>query len=340
MLHGGEDAYDQRTFTRLDIAGKGGEAPSIFSAKELKKIAALPAAEVWTHTSPSGDEGFPGTLRIEVLTALIGSSTPSSQDPQSEYPLGAVLIIYRAKLIDGTTPTPVNLTQHWGFNLDASLNARKSRAEREKGLYGGPLDDVRAHTLSMPADAIIGLDADALSTGKLEPVQGGRDFTKGKTIGEGWPQNGYDEFFAWEKPVSLSEGKLKFGESELGSVDVVSEVVDGSAPVMTTLAGAKSGLKVEFRTNQSGVQFYTANFYDRSNARKKIHGGTGVKATGDGYGPGAAAFLEFHEPLAAFLPENAGTIRNGFDTLIAPGEIYSNWVRADVICKSVPEEDA
>jgi hypothetical protein len=53
----------------------------------------------------------------------------------------------------------------------------------------------------------------------------------------------------------------------------------------------------------------------------------------------AAAFLEFHEPLAAFLPENASTIRNGFDTLIGPGEIYNNWVRADVLCKSIAEED-
>jgi aldose 1-epimerase len=86
------------------------------------------------------------------------------------------------------------------------------------------------------------------------------------------------------------------------------------------------------------VQFYTANFYDRSNARKKIHGGAGAKGAGDGYGPHAAAFLEFHEPLAAFLPQNARTVRSGWDTLLAPGEVYNNWVRLDVLCKSVPED--
>jgi aldose 1-epimerase len=88
------------------------------------------------------------------------------------------------------------------------------------------------------------------------------------------------------------------------------------------------------------VQFYTANFYDRSNARKKIHGGTGAPRTGDGYGPHAGAFLEFHEPLAAFLEQNKDTIRSGYDTLLAPGEVYNNWVRLDVLCKSVPEDAA
>jgi aldose 1-epimerase len=87
------------------------------------------------------------------------------------------------------------------------------------------------------------------------------------------------------------------------------------------------------------VQFYTANFYDRSNARKKIHGGTGAKGAGDGYGPHAGAFLEFHAPLAAFLAQNKGTVRNGDDTLLGPGEVYNNWVRLDVRCVSVPEDE-
>jgi aldose 1-epimerase len=54
----------------------------------------------------------------------------------------------------------------------------------------------------------------------------------------------------------------------------------------------------------------------------------------------AAAFLEFHEPLAAFLEQNKATVRNGDDTLVGPGEVYNNWVRLDVLCKSVPGEEA
>lgn len=42
-----------------------------------------------------------------------------------------------------------------------------------------------------------------------------------------------------------------------------------------------------------------------------------------------AAFLEFHEPLAAFL--HSDTVGpSGNDTLLASGEIYNNWVRMDV----------
>jgi aldose 1-epimerase len=89
---------------------------------------------------------------------------------------------------------------------------------------------------------------------------------------------------------------------------------------------------------EAGVQFYTANFYDRSNSRKKIHGGTGIKHSGDGYGPGAGAFLEFHEPLAAFLDQNKDTVRSGYDTLLGPGEVYNNWVRLDVLTRSVPDD--
>ena len=46
-----------------------------------------------------------------------------------------------------------------------------------------------------------------------------------------------------------------------------------------------------------------------------------------------AAFLEFHEPLAAFLhPETVGPSKN--DTLLASGEVYNNWVRMDVWYRS------
>ena len=98
------------------------------------------------------------------------------------------------------------------------------------------------------------------------------------------------------------------------------------------------------------MQFYTNNFaVPDKGARKKIHGGSG--AVGDGYGPGstssfslflpsnadrrdvnwiAAAFLEFHAPLAAWLhpPESRGP--TGDDTLLVSGEVYNNFVRLDV----------
>ena len=107
------------------------------------------------------------------------------------------------------------------------------------------------------------------------------------------------------------------------------------------------------------MQFYTNNFAaPEKSARKKIHGGSG--AVGDGYTPGcasssyyfltlflltfmfvfricwgcggtAAAFLEFHAPLAAWIhPQARGPEGEGEDTLLASGEVYNNFVRLDV----------
>ena len=98
------------------------------------------------------------------------------------------------------------------------------------------------------------------------------------------------------------------------------------------------------------MQFFTNSFaVPDKGARKKIHSGSG--AVGDGYGPGspsslpcllpsdtdrpdihriAAAFFPFHAPVAAWLypPEARGP--TGDDTLLAPGEVYDNFVRLDV----------
>ena len=98
------------------------------------------------------------------------------------------------------------------------------------------------------------------------------------------------------------------------------------------------------------MQFYTSDFavLDKG-AWKKIHGSSST--VGDGYGPGstlyfplilrsspdqryadltAAAFVEFHAPLAAglHLLESRGPTGDG--TLLASGEVYNNFGRMDV----------
>lgn len=116
-------------------------------------------------------------------------------------------------------------------------------------------------------------------------------------------------------------------------------------------------LMVIFPCVESGVQFYSNNLTNPSKgARKKIHGGSGISGHGDSYGVGskypinifpsfrkklilnytsfaAAAFLEFHEPLGAWLhPKTQGISKD--DTLLASGEVYNNFVRMDVWFKS------
>jgi len=106
----------------------------------------------------------------------------------------------------------------------------------------------------------------------------------------------------------------------------------GAADGVVELASNKSGVRLVFGTNQSGVQFYSNNFANGDGARKRIHGGSGAFGPGEGYPSASAVFLEFHEPLASFL--HPGLNPSGDDTILAPGEIYNNYVRADVLYRT------
>ncbi|GBE88173.1 galactose mutarotase-like protein [Sparassis latifolia] len=317
-LHGGITGYDLVPWEPLIDP----YSAKLFTQAEIQTIQSeIPASCIFTRVSPDGEEGYPGKLLVEVLVGLLQPQSPPTKE-DTEYNLGSVLLNYRAKLLDANTVTPINLTQHWGFNLDASL---------QEGL------SVKDHKLVIKANNTVALQNNFLSTGVLSPVKGTQhahsDKSTGK-IGENWPERGYDEFYVFAP--RLTPAPTRVAESELkSSVDLVKAAIDASAPgrdSVVELESDRSGLRLAFDTNQSGVQFYTNNGSDPSKtARKKIHGGSGSK--GDGYDAGSAAFLEFHEPLAAWLhPETQGS--SGSDTLLASGEIYNNFVRMDVWYKS------
>ncbi|KAI0950664.1 hypothetical protein AcW1_007914 [Taiwanofungus camphoratus] len=314
-LHGGLTGWDLVPWDPL----LDPTTSQLFTPAELTTLQLrVPAACIFARESPSGEEGYPGRLRTEVLVGLVSPQGPPRDD---EWALGSVLLVYRAKLLDDDAVTPINLTQHWGFNLDASL---------QQGL------SVKDHKLTIKADHTLALGPDALSTGTLVPVVGTHHAHTEKAtraIGERFPENGYDEFYLFApRPATASSAPTRLAAAELTPETdlVLAALEDAYAPV--ELAGAASGLRLSFSTNQSGVQFYSNNFSDPAKtARKKIHGGSG--AVGDGYDAGSAAFLEFHEPLAAWLhPETRGV--SGSDTLLASGEVYNNFVRMDVWYRS------
>ena len=173
--------------------------------------------------SPAGDQGYPGRLRIEARIAVDGGDVPS------------VRVAYRAKLVDACAATPLNLTQHWGFNLDASSAASKGAG-------------VGAHVLRMQAPLRrLVLDARGVPTGELRAVEAEHDWTRGKRIADAMPDGGYDDFYVWGRP--------------------------GSDPVVRL--AAPSGIALDFTTNQAGVQLYTANSVsDPAPVRKAVHGGS------------------------------------------------------------------
>lgn len=131
-LHGGVKGYDKvvwraRSFQRGDTVGVTLE-----------------------HTSPDGDEGYPGTLRVAVTYSL----TPADE----------LVVDYRATT---DRPTPVNLSQHSYFNL-----------------AGEGSGDILGHLLTIDADRYTPVDSTLIPTGELASVAGTPfDFRRPTAIG-------------------------------------------------------------------------------------------------------------------------------------------------------------
>lgn len=126
------------------------------------------------HSSPEGDQAYPGNLVITVVYELNGDD---------EFIMTFDAVTDKA--------TPVNLTQHSYFNLAA----------------GG---DILGHELSIDADAYTPIDEGSIPTGAIVPVAGTAfDFRAprpiGQRIGDADPQlangSGYDHNFVLNKPA-------------------------------------------------------------------------------------------------------------------------------------------
>lgn len=94
---------------------------------------------VLSHTSPAGDQGYPGTLAVRVTYTLTEKNE--------------LIVEYEAT---SDRPTPVNLTQHSYFNLG--------------GVGAG--SDILGHILWINADRYTPVDSTLIPTGSLAPVAG------------------------------------------------------------------------------------------------------------------------------------------------------------------------
>ena len=93
---------------------------------------------VLTHTSPNGDEGYPGAVTAKVTYTLTDRNE--------------LAVDYEATT---DAPTVINLTQHSYFNLSA-----------------GASPDILKHQLMLNADRYTPVDDTLIPTGELAPVQG------------------------------------------------------------------------------------------------------------------------------------------------------------------------
>jgi aldose 1-epimerase len=147
-LHGGRTGFDKLFW-------------SVEEARSTRLVLA--------HTSPDGDQGFPGELSATAIYRLEGDTLWLSLEAST------------------TKPCPVSLSAHPYFNLG-----------------GPPVTDVFGHEIEIPADAFLPSDARQIPTGELRPVQGTVfDFRRAVPIGarirDADPQllfgKGYDHYF-------------------------------------------------------------------------------------------------------------------------------------------------
>jgi aldose 1-epimerase len=151
-LHGGREGFD-RAVWRTDAIGRG--------------------AITFSHTSPDGEEGYPGTVSARVTYALEATRLRLDYEARTD----------RA--------TPVNLTNHSYFNLAAA-------------------GDVLDHELELAADFRTPVDASVIPTGEIAAVAGTAfDFTRPHALGARFDDltnepRGYDDNFALRGPGTLA----------------------------------------------------------------------------------------------------------------------------------------
>jgi aldose 1-epimerase len=111
-LHGGPSGFDDAVFEQIDSPSR----LSLFSELEKAVISngSIAAYALFKHVSPDGDQGYPGEMTVEVLIGLTEPSTPLVVGAETEYDLGNLIVVYRAKVKGNhgkKIVCPINLTQ-------------------------------------------------------------------------------------------------------------------------------------------------------------------------------------------------------------------------------------
>ncbi len=152
-LHGGFDGYNRMVWKSKEVATKEG------------------LGVCFTRTSPDGEQGFPGNVKMKVSYILTNKNQ--------------IIMNYEAKT---DADTPINLTNHSYYNL--------------KGEGKG---EITSHIMMINADNYLPVGNDLIPTGKLADVSKTPfDFRAPKVVGkEIGGAGGYDHCYC------LNEGKDK-----------------------------------------------------------------------------------------------------------------------------------
>jgi aldose 1-epimerase len=228
------------------------------------------------------------TLRLTYVSAAGEEGYPGELTAHVTYRLlddDALAIDFDAR---STAPTPVNLANHAYFNLS-----------------GDPHSPILGHYLTIPASRFTPIDAKLIPTGELQPVEGTPfDFREPHSIGSRIDDDdeqlrrahGYDHNWVLDKPH------------------------DGSLTAAAVLSDPVSGRRLEVRTTQPGLQFYSGNFLDG----RPAPGGT-VFAHRTGLCLETQHFPDSpnHPPFPA--------------TILRPGQVYSE--KTVLVFRSLPRDE-
>lgn len=224
-----------------------------------------------SYTSPAGEGGYPGELRVAVWYSLSNDNEFS--------------IRYEAK---SDADTVCNLTNHTYFNLD--------------GYAGGPVLDQK---IQLFADAWTEADEESLPNGRIVPVAGTpmdlREPTAiGAHIDDDFDQlrwaGGYDHnWVIRDVPCDYTALPGSFGYDPGCPIDYI----HGGLKKMAYAVSDRTGITLTAYTTQPGVQFYAGNYLDGSPLGKngtafERRSGFCLEAQ---YFPNALEHPEFRQPL-------------------------------------------
>jgi aldose 1-epimerase len=169
--------------------------------------------------SPAGDQGFPGTLTVDVYYLLNSDNE--------------LLLRYIATT---DAPTPINMTNHAYFNLGG----------HNSGTIADHVCEIRDNPKRLEV-----ADADLVPTGKILDVKGTVfDFSTptafGKSIGSkelAATNGGFDACYVWTENTKM----ITADDTEYGIIDRV------------TVTHPESGRSLVCSTNQPCIQVYTSN---------------------------------------------------------------------------------